>query len=129
MSSCFHLKDENSDFSYSLNLVSTEFKREDLSKICLFFIERMRKPRESVHKDRKNDSLPMEDLKQPQISINNSGFDNLDHSLQHAAEYEEMHGSQAEDVYETINNATCNEQRYQTLDKHDGTATYQNIAS
>ena len=81
-----------------------------------FFFERMLKSKGSVHKDRKNDSLPMEDLKQPQISINNSGFDNLEHSLQHATEYGEMNGSQAEDVYETIDNANNdNEQRYHTF--------------
>ena len=72
----------------------------------------------------------MEDLKRRPISINNAGFDNLDHGLPHTAEYEEVGGRQSEGVYETINeNKRSKEDKYQTLIKRDMTATYQNVTN
>ena len=102
-----------------------------MSLIYLFFyIERLRKSKGTDYKDRKNDSLPMDNLKRCQDSINNAGFDDLDHDLPHTAEYEEVDGRKPQGVYETINeNKRSKEDAYQTLIKRDLTATYQNVTN
>ena len=84
----------------------------------------MRTSKGPVHKDLKSSSLPMEDFNRHQVPINNAGFDNVDHGLPDTAEYEEVHGSQSEGVYETIKCGNSNEQKNQTLAKRDITATY-----